>query len=86
MTLVSAPAGFGKTTLLAAWLAGEAGEAEDRGAAAWLSLDRRDSDPAVFWSYVVASLRKVAPSVGADALAALHASPSSLDAVVATRL
>ena len=82
VALVSAPAGFGKTTLLAAWLA----TGSTPRSTAWLSLDRRDSDPAVFWSYVVASLRKVGPEVGTDALAALQASPSSLDAVVASLL
>ena len=86
VALVSAPAGFGKTTLLTAWLAGEDG---DSNRTAWLSLDRRDSDPAVFWSYVVASLQKVAPEVGTDALATLQsspASPPSLEAAVATLL
>jgi LuxR family maltose regulon positive regulatory protein len=78
VVLVSAPAGFGKTTLLTEWLAA------DEAPTAWVSLDRRDSDPAVFWSYVVAALQTVAPEVGADALALLQSSPSSLDAVVAT--
>ena len=85
VVLVSAPAGFGKTTLVAEWVAGEAGEGARH--AAWLSLDRRDSDPSVFWSYVVAALRTVAPEVGSDALAALQSSPSSpssLETVVAT--
>ncbi len=54
LTLVSAPAGFGKTTLLADWLAGGR-------PAAWLSLDERDNDPTVFWTYVVAALGAVAP-------------------------
>jgi LuxR family maltose regulon positive regulatory protein len=89
VALVSAPAGFGKTTLLTAWLAGEDGDDRAGQATAWLSLDRRDSDPAVFWSYVVASLQKVAPEVGSDTLATLQASqasPPSLETVVATLL
>jgi LuxR family transcriptional regulator, maltose regulon positive regulatory protein len=61
LTLVCAPAGFGKTTLLAEWLAGGR-------TAAWVSLDPRDSDPAVFWTYVVAAVRSVAPGIGAAAL------------------
>lgn len=69
VTVVSAPAGFGKSTLLADWLA----EASARGngdlAAAWLSLDAGDDDPAAFWTYVIASLRTIAPGVGAEALA-----------------
>src|SRR5579863_5812484 len=57
LTLVSAPAGFGKTTLLTEWLA--AGPAAPGGErlAAWLSLDRGDNDPASFWAYVIAALR-----------------------------
>ena len=58
LTLVSAPAGFGKTTLLAEWLA--AAPADGR-SVAWLSLDQRDNDPAVFWTYLVAALQTAAP-------------------------
>jgi LuxR family maltose regulon positive regulatory protein len=79
LTLVSAPAGFGKTTLLTEWLTDTDGGGPP---VAWLSLDRRDSDPSVFWSYVVAAVRKVAPDVGTDALARLRS--SSLDSLVAT--
>ena len=53
LTLVSAPAGFGKTTLLGDWLKGRAGE--DR-PVAWLSLDGGDNDPARFLSYLVSAL------------------------------
>ena len=70
LTLVSAPAGFGKTTLLAGWLDAAPG---DERLAAWLSLDPGDNDPAVFWTYVVAALRRVAPHVGESALALLQA-------------
>src|SRR5437588_5514303 len=73
LVLVSAPAGFGKTTLLTEWLAaGPAAPADER-LAAWLSLDRGDSDPGSFWTYVVAALRTVASGVGESALALLHA-------------
>ncbi|MEZ4678988.1 MAG: hypothetical protein R2932_32715, partial [Caldilineaceae bacterium] len=47
LTLISAPAGFGKTTLISAWLA------ENAYAAAWLSLDQGDSDPSQFFAYLV---------------------------------
>jgi ATP/maltotriose-dependent transcriptional regulator MalT len=58
LTLVSAPAGFGKTTLLTEWF----GSSPDQeSSAAWLSLDARDNDPTLFWSYVVAALQAVAP-------------------------
>jgi LuxR family maltose regulon positive regulatory protein len=69
LTLVSAPAGFGKTTLLAEWLA--AALADGR-SVAWLSLDQRDNDPALFWTYLVAALNTGAPAVGAGALALLQ--------------
>src|SRR3954453_3610036 len=46
LTLVSAPAGFGKTTVLTEWLA-TPGESRS---VAWLSLDARDNDPALFWT------------------------------------
>ncbi len=62
LTLVSAPAGFGKTTVLTEWLASDT--AADR-AVAWLSLDHRDNDPALFWTYVLAALRSVVPDVAA---------------------
>ncbi len=69
LTLVSAPAGFGKTTLLAEWLA--AALADGR-SVAWLSLDQRDNDPALFWTYLVAALNTGAPAVGGGALALLQ--------------
>ena len=73
LMLVSAPAGFGKTTLLTEWLAaGPAAPADER-LVAWLSLDRGDNDPASFWTYVIAALRTVASGVGESALALLQA-------------
>jgi LuxR family maltose regulon positive regulatory protein len=63
LTLVSAPAGFGKTTLLAQWLAGS--DTRDP-AIAWLSLDGSDDEPALFWSHVVAALRTAFTRAGVD--------------------
>jgi LuxR family maltose regulon positive regulatory protein len=83
LTLVSAPAGFGKTTLLAEWLA--AAPAEGR-SVAWLSLDERDNDPALFWTYVVTALRTAVPAVGAGALSLLQTPRTSIDVVLATLL
>ena len=71
--LVSAPAGFGKTTLLTEWLAAGPAAPADQRAAAWLSLDRGDNVPVSFWTYVIAALRTVASGVGESALALLHA-------------
>ena len=69
LTIVSAPAGFGKSTLLAVWLAKASADGGGEPAASWLSLDSGDNDPALFWTYVIASLRSIAPDVGAEALA-----------------
>jgi LuxR family maltose regulon positive regulatory protein len=65
LILVAAPAGFGKTTIVADWL-----RATER-AAAWLSLDKGDSDPALFWRYVIAALQTVDDALGRSAQAAL---------------
>jgi LuxR family maltose regulon positive regulatory protein len=70
LTLVSAPAGFGKSTLLAEWLAAAPA---DRPSAAWLSLDPGDNHPATFWTYLIAALQTAVPAVGANALALLQA-------------
>src|SRR4051794_19790487 len=83
VVLVSAPAGFGKTTLVAEWLSPDD---ERRTRTAWLSLDGRDSDPTVFWSYIVAAVRKVAPQVGAAALSTLQSTPTAREAVVTSLL
>ncbi len=73
LVLISAPAGFGKTTLLTDWLARDQLGAQT----SWLSLDEGDSDPARFWEYFIAALRTVRPGVGEVALASLH-SPQPL--------
>lgn len=72
LTLLSASAGFGKTTLLSAW----AGQHSEQ--VAWLSLDSQDNDPARFWSYVIAAIRKVDLSIGLPAEALLHSAQPSL--------
>jgi len=61
LTLVSAPAGFGKTTLLSEWIAGCA-QTEPKVRVAWLSLDEGDNDPARFLAYFVAALQTLALS------------------------
>jgi LuxR family transcriptional regulator, maltose regulon positive regulatory protein len=59
LTIVACPAGFGKTTLLAEWR-----EIESvRQPVAWLSLDERDNDPVVFWTYVIEALKGACPAV-----------------------
>ncbi|MBE2281831.1 MAG: LuxR family transcriptional regulator, partial [Prosthecobacter sp.] len=86
LALISAPAGFGKTTLVSEWIAtltpSTAGTAlaptaspTRRGEIAWLSLDEGDSDLAQFLVYFVAALQTIAPQFGEGILAALHAQP-----------
>ncbi len=81
--LVSAPAGFGKTTLLAEWLAGVATAGRS---VSWLSLDARDSDPAVFWAYLIAALRTATPEVGESALAVLQEPRSPIEPALTSLL
>jgi LuxR family maltose regulon positive regulatory protein len=66
LTLISAPAGFGKTTLLSEWIAG------CQRAAAWLSLDDGDNDPTRFLAYLVAAVQTVAAHIGEGVLRVLH--------------
>jgi LuxR family maltose regulon positive regulatory protein len=77
LTLVSAPAGFGKTTLVADWFAGER-------TTAWLSLDAHDNDPEKFWTYVLAALATVTPDLSEDTAALLQGRQAPLKTVVAT--
>jgi LuxR family maltose regulon positive regulatory protein len=66
LTLVSAPAGFGKTTLLAQWLA------KSGTPAAWVSLGPEDNDPTSFLSYLIAALQTLDAQLGTTALALLR--------------
>jgi ATP/maltotriose-dependent transcriptional regulator MalT len=80
LTLVSAPAGFGKTTLLSEWLQSCAGGERS---IVWVSLDEGDNDPARFLSYVVAALRTIEEWIGEDILASLRSpEPPRLEALV----
>ena len=80
LTLVCAPAGWGKTVLLSEWQACR----EETRRFAWVSLDASDDDPVRFWGYVIGALRTVAPELGGAALRALPtAGPGLVDAVVA---
>ena len=72
LTLVSAPAGFGKTTLMSEWASRRESESAGRRRVAWLSLDEGDNDPARFLAYLIAALQTVEPGVGAGVLTALQ--------------
>jgi LuxR family transcriptional regulator, maltose regulon positive regulatory protein len=77
LTLISAPAGFGKTTLVSEWVA-----ACER-PAAWLSLDDADRDLTRFLSYLVAALQMLVPTIGAGVVEALQSpQPPSTEAIM----
>jgi ATP/maltotriose-dependent transcriptional regulator MalT len=63
LTLVSAPAGFGKTTLLSSWLSVGSDQPT-----AWVSLDERDRDPGVFWNYLLLAVERAVPGTASAAL------------------
>jgi LuxR family maltose regulon positive regulatory protein len=67
LTLISAPAGFGKTTLVAEWLSMAVRPIT------WFSLDETDNDPVRFFTYFVAALQKVDSTIGTTAQAMLQA-------------
>jgi LuxR family maltose regulon positive regulatory protein len=81
LTLISAAAGFGKTSLASEWVA-------DCGLpVAWLSLDEGDSDPARFLTYLVAALQTVAPDAGKAVLAMLQSpQPPAPEAILTSLL
>jgi LuxR family maltose regulon positive regulatory protein len=70
LTLISAPAGFGKTTLASEWVA------VCERPVTWLSLDEGDNDPSCFLAYLVAALQTITANIGAGALRMLQ-SPQS---------
>src|SRR5579872_1316064 len=84
LTLISAPAGFGKTTLASEWLAARR-ELRDPLSVAWVSLDAGDNDPVRFWRYVITACQAFDDAIGESALALLRASRRlSLEAVITT--
>jgi len=66
LTLIAAPAGFGKTTLLSEWIP------NSPRSVTWLFLDEGDNDPTQFWAYFIASLQGLHPDLGASALALIQ--------------
>jgi LuxR family maltose regulon positive regulatory protein len=75
LTLIAAPAGFGKTTLLSEWIP------QSPRCVTWLSLDEGDNDPARFWAYLIASVQQIHPDLGQSGLVLLQ-SPQSLPITV----
>jgi LuxR family maltose regulon positive regulatory protein len=81
LALISASAGFGKTTLASEWIAG------CKRPVAWLSLDEGDKDPTRFLTYLVAALQTIVPNIGAGALAVLQSpQPASTESILTTLL
>src|SRR5262249_1785263 len=87
LTLLSAPAGFGKTTLLAEWLA-PASPAEKNTAPriAWVTLEEDDNDPARFWAYIFTAFETAQSGTGENALTLLRAPQPPPIEVVLTEL
>jgi LuxR family maltose regulon positive regulatory protein len=81
LVLVSAPAGFGKTSLLSQWLAAVAGRGQ---VVAWLALDEGDNRPGSFWSHLVGAIGAAVPGFGAGLLALLQSSGSPMEGVLAS--
>jgi len=81
LTLISAPAGFGKTTLVSEWIA-DCGRP-----VAWLSLDEGDNDPVRFITYLVAALQTIKAGIGDGLLPALQSpQPPQTEAILTTLL
>jgi LuxR family maltose regulon positive regulatory protein len=81
LTLISAPAGFGKTTLISDWLY------QSQVSAAWVSLDEGDNDPTRFLAYLVAALQTIAPNLGEGVLNVLQSlQPSPIESILTTLL
>ncbi len=66
LTLIAAPAGFGKTTLLSEWIP------KSPRPVTWLFLDEGDNDPTQFWAYFIASLQGIYPDLGSSAFALIQ--------------
>jgi LuxR family maltose regulon positive regulatory protein len=80
LTLISAPAGFGKTTLVGEWIT------YSKQPVAWVSLDAGDNDPTRFWSYFIAALQTRENDLGRDALAMLQSPEPAPIMVILTHL
>ena len=85
LTLVCAPAGFGKTTLLSEWIAHRRGINPDM-RVAWLSLDDGDNDPSRFLTYLVSALQGIETDIGTEAMALLQGAQEAQAELVLTAL
>jgi LuxR family maltose regulon positive regulatory protein len=85
LILVSAPAGFGKTTIVANWIDSELAK-KHGGRVAWLSLDENDNDLPRFFTYFIAALQNIAPGLGEELGTAFSASQNPQIDVLLTLL
>lgn len=76
LTLISAPAGYGKTTTVRAWAA------STQTAVAWVSLDAGDNDPARLWTYVASAADRIRGDLGARALKRIAVTGGPIEAVI----
>jgi LuxR family maltose regulon positive regulatory protein len=80
LTLVAAPPGYGKSSLLSIWIQ------EREPPTAWLSLDPDDNDPALFFEYLIAALQTLNPKIGATSLALLQSPQLSSNTAILSSL
>ncbi len=78
LTLISAPAGFGKTTVLSQWL----GQSRDEARAAWVCLDEGDNDLIRFWDYFLAAVQQLVPGAGEGTRSMLRSAEPTNDIVL----
>ena len=79
LILIVAPAGFGKTTLLAEWIP------QSPGAVVWVSLDDDDNDPIRFWTYFITTLKKLREDLGENVLTLLQSpQPPPIPSIITT--
>lgn len=77
LTLLAAPAGFGKTVVLSSWAR------QQQPSVSWVSLDSSDNDTTQFWTYLLAALDRLSPGLGAKPLSLLQsAQPAPIETVL----
>jgi LuxR family maltose regulon positive regulatory protein len=93
LTLISAPAGFGKTTLVSSWInqldtqtTEQAKQKFGNVKTAWVSIDERDNDPALFWRYIIAAFQTITPRFGQNIQTMLNSATTFSPQVVVTML
>ncbi len=83
LTLISAPAGFGKTTLLASWFGTAPPTPTEDLHIAWVALDERDREATSFWTYVLLALDRAVPGSATAALTLLQSGQAPVETVLA---